>query len=466
MVEKVQEVYERFGFLPLETPSIEYVDILGKYLPESDSAQGGIFAFRDNDESLIALRYDLTAPLARVVAQYKELPRPFRRYQLGVVWRDEKPGLGRFREFYQLDIDTVGVASVKADAEVCCVICNAMENLGIEKGEYSVRVSNRKLLNGILEIAGIPPVDEKGEFTEKALITLRAIDKLDRIGMKGVVELLGKGRKDDSGDYTEGAELEPKQVDLIASYLKIQGESRKDILKELETLVSASSIGKEGVEELAEIDEFLTLAGYENDRVTFDPTIVRGLSYYTGPVFETILTIPYKDKKGNERSFGSVFSGGRYDNLVQRFTGQKVPATGASIGLDRLLTAMTCLGRIKANKATAQVLITTMDKNLGNEYHKLAFSLREAGINTEVYMAKGGLKKQLKYADQWDIPIAIILGSDEMEKGEVTLKDLHKGRILAQEIEDRDEWRKGQPAQISVKREELTQKIQDMLLGK
>ncbi len=465
MIETISKVYERYGFIPIETPSVEYVDVLGKYLPECDKAQEGIFSFRDSDQSLVALRYDLTAPLARVVAQYKEIPRPLRRYQLGIVWRNEKPGLGRFREFYQLDMDIVGIASMQADSEVCCIICDSMESLNILPGEYLVKVNNRKILNGILEKAGIPPVAEDGSFTDRALITLRAIDKLDRMGMKGVIELLGKGRRDESGDFTQGADLSPSQIQALESYLSIKGD-RKTVCNDLWELVKGSSMGEEGVKELQEMDQFFTFAGYPQEKICFDPTIVRGLSYYTGPVFETVLTIPYKDEKGNERDFGSVFSGGRYDGLVARFLGEKVPATGASIGLDRLLEAIKCYGKLKTPKATTQVLITTMDKTLSQEYHKMAFALRKAGINTEVYLGKGPLPKQLKYADYWDIPIAILLGGDEFQNNQVTIKDLRKGRILSQEIQDREEWRKGQPAQITISRDNLLGCVQEMLQQK
>lgn len=463
MVETVRKVYEQYGFVPIETPALEYVDVLGKYLPECDKAQEGIFAFRDNDHSWVALRYDLTAPLSRLVAQYPNLPHPFRRYQLGLVWRDEKPGLGRFREFYQFDIDTVGSASMAADAEVCMVICDALNALGFAKGEYVVRINNRKILNGVLEIAGIPPVDDKGEFTAQALTTLRAVDKLDRLGIKGVAELLGPGRRDESGDFTKGAGLSPQAIALIENYLGITGKDRSEVLHKLEQLVASSRMGMEGVAELREMCDLLDAVGCDNAQVTVDPTIVRGLSYYTGPVFETVLTVPCHDEKGELRQFGSIFSGGRYDGLVERFLGEKMPATGASCGLDRLLEAMRMMGRLHTPKATSQVLITTMDKSLMNHYQKLTHELRRAGIACEMYLGKGNIKKQLKYADQWDIPLAVIIGSDEMAKQEATVKDLRKGRQLAEKIEDREAWKKADQIQITVPLAGLVGKIQDML---
>ena len=464
LVEKISKVYESYGFVPIETPSLEYVDVLGKYLPESDKAQAGIFAFRDNDQSWIALRYDLTAPLSRLIAQYPNLPRPFRRYQLGMVWRDEKPGLGRFREFYQFDIDTVGAATMAADAEVCMVVCDVLERLGFTTGEFLVKINNRKILNGVLEAAGVQPVDATGEFTPQALITLRAIDKLDRLGSKGVVELLGKGRRDESGDFTPGAGLGQPEIELIQKYLAVTGDSRDGVCDKLAEIVASSTMGKEGVAELRELSQFLTVAGYGNDKAIIDPTIIRGLSYYTGPVFEAVLTVPYRDEDGNVRSFGSVFGGGRYDGLVERFLGEKVPATGASIGLDRILEAMRLLKRIPVPSATAQVLVVTMDKNLMLEYQKITCALRKGGIAAEMFLGQGGLKKQLKYADQWGIPFAVIIGSDEMAKQQATVKDLHKGRQLAETVDNRQEWKKAeQTVQMSVPLTSLVSQLQKLL---
>lgn len=462
MIEQVRSVYEKYGFVPLETPALEYVDNLGKHIQETDSAEEGIFAFRDDDEELIALRYDLTAPLSRVFAQYSELTRPFRRYQLGTVWRDEKPGLGRFREFYQFDIDIVGSNKMSAEAEICSVICECMEKLNIKRGEYLVRVSNRKIVNAVMESCGIDHSDEKGNPTFQCLTTLRAIDKLDRLGMPGVIDLLGKGRKDETGDFTKGAELTSQQIDCIQKYLSVSSENRQKACDELLEIVKDTEVGQEGIDELRQIDDILQVLEIGEERVVFDPTIVRGLNYYTGPVFETVLT-SCKNEKGEEVGFGSVFSGGRYDGLIERFTGQKVPATGASIGLDRLLEALKISGRIKQRKATAQVFVTTMDKNLTAEYHKLAHSLREAGLNTELFMGKGKLNKQLKYADRWDIPVALLLGSNELEEGTVSIKDLYHGREIATEIADREVWRKEQPAQVTVSRENLVTEIKNIL---
>ena len=462
-MKKIRAIYEKYGYVPLETPAVEYVDNLGKYIQENDAAEEGIFAWRDSDKSLIALRYDLTAPLSRVVSQYQEMPRPFRRYQLGTVWRDEKPGPGRFREFYQFDIDIVGSPSMMADIEICSIICDVLENLNLKRGEYIVKLNNRKVLNGLLEISGIEPYDDKGELTEIAHNTLRAIDKLERLGRKAVIELLGKGRKDESGDFTKGAELSAEQIATLEKYLEITADTRQEICDALEVLVKGSEIGEEGIAELREIDAGLNQIGLGPDCVTFDPTIVRGLSYYTGPVYETFLTIPCYDDKGRPCEYGSIFSGGRYDGLVKRFLGSEVPAAGASVGLDRLLEALKSAGKVKIRKSPAQVFVATMDKNLLGEYQKIAHELRQGGINTDLFPGKGNLKKQLKYADYWDIPLAIIIGEDEINQNQVSIKNLRQGRELSQDIKDREEWTKGQPAQMTVSREKLLETVRQML---
>lgn len=471
MIDIVRGVYERYGFVPLETPAIEYVDALGKFLPESAAPEGGIFAFRnpdlkgaetDNPNLWLALRYDLTAPLARVVAQYKDLQRPFRRYQVGAVWRHEKPGPGRFREFYQFDFDSVGTSSMAADAEVCSVICEALQALGFSPGQYVIKVNDRKVLQGILEVAGLAASDIGAE-NSPALVVLRAIDKFDRIGLEGVCELLGKGRKDASGDFTPGAQLSPAQVETIEEYLSTRAPKRREVCDRLGDLVKDSKVGLEGVEELRSIDELLTALGYGEDQVEFDPTVVRGMSYYTGPVFEGILTQKIVDESGEVREFGSVFGGGRYDNLVERFTGQKVPATGASIGVDRLLEAIKAMGKAASRSATAEVLVTVMDKKRMADYLRIAQDIRKAGMSAEVFLGKGGIGQQLKYADKVGIPIALIAGDDEFARGEYQLKDLNLGMALSKDIADRRQWREERPAQQSVPRGELVSRLKDLL---
>lgn len=469
MIETVRAVYQRYGFVPLETPAVEFVDVLGKFLPESQTPEGGIFSFRNPDigrlsereaDLWLALRYDLTAPLARVVAQYKELQRPFRRYQIGTVWRYEKPGPGRFREFTQFDFDSVGVPSVAADAESCCVISDVLEALGFSRGEYVVKVNNRKIMQGVLEACGLTDLDITREDSQAAAV-LRAIDKLDRLGFDGVRGLLGEGRADESGDFTEGAQLNGAQIEKVEGYLQAKGQNREDVIDRLSDLIAGSEVGKEGLAELGKVDEYLKALGYGEERVVFDPTIIRGLSYYTGPVFEGVLTKQITDEDGRVRQFGSVFGGGRYDTLVERFTGQKVPATGASVGVDRLLEAVKLL-RQDAPTTTAQVLVTVFDRDRLSDYFRISRRIREAGLNVELYLGTGGIGKQLKYADKMGIPLAIIAGEDEFSRGEYQIKDLRLGKKLAEEIEDREEWRQ-QPAQFPVSANEIEVRLAEML---
>ena len=458
MIDTIRGVYERYGFAPLETPAFEYVDALGKYLPDGDIPAGGIFAFRDEDSSWVALRYDLTAPLSRIFAEHRnDLPIPFRRYQVGLVWRNERPGPGRFREFYQFDIDTVGSASMAADAEVCCILAEALEALQISRGDYVIRVNDRKALNGVVEVAGLP-TDEQTSLT-----VLRAIDKLDRLGLEGVRLLLGKGRTDESGDFTEGAHLTESQAQRIIDLLSVSEDSRAKVCDRFEEIVCGSTVGQEGVVELREIDRFLTAAGYAEDRVVFDPTVVRGLAYYTGPVFEAALTFEVTDEAGEKRQFGSVAGGGRYDYLVERFIGEKVPATGASIGVDRLLSALEALGKVDTQDSSAPVVVTVMDRDRVLDYQKLTFELRGAGIAAEMYLGDGNFRDQLRYADARGAVVAVIAGSREFESTQVSLKDLRLGRELSKQFTERQAWLKEQPAQVTVPLENIVTEVRAIL---
>ncbi len=457
MLATLVEVYERFGFEPLDTPALEYVETLGKFLPESDTPDGGVFALRD-DEDWVAMRYDLTAPLSRVVAQYgNQLTSPYRRYQMGPVWRQEKPGPGRYREFYQCDFDTVGTESMVADAEICSVVANSFEALGIDRGDYILRVNNRKVLNGVLDAIALPE-DEAGQGPR--LTVLRAIDKLDRLGGGGVRALLGKGRMDPSGDYTGGANLSPDQIDIVMAYLEATVEDRTQVCARLRELVGSSAVGDEGVRELEEIHELLEAMDLGPDQVVFDPSVVRGLAYYSGPVVEGVLT--FDDEDGERREFGSVLGGGRYDSLVERFTGNKIPATGASIGVDRLLTALKALGRQNADRSQRPVVITVFERDRMVDYQRMANELRSAGIAAELYLGSKGFRAQLKYADKRHSPVAVIAGSNEFEKGEITLKDLRLGAKLSKTIKDREAWTE-QPAQVTVARDNLVAGVRELL---
>ncbi len=511
MLDKIAAVYHRYGFDALETSAVETVEALGKFLPDVDRPNEGVFAWEE-DGDWLALRYDLTAPLARVAAQYRnDLPSPYRRYAMGPVWRNEKPGPGRFRQFYQCDADTVGAASVAADAEICAMLSDALEEVGIARGDYVIRVNNRKVLNGVMEVAGILDPADPSRFEAERGIVLRAIDKLDRLGVDGVRALLGEGRKDASGDFTKGAGLGVAQIDKILAFVTVNNsvlgrlsemmsdatqsgapgtsalsralysvfsedaEPTKPIstdpqaseirtkitLQVLSELIEDSTVGMEGVAELEEIAALLEAQGYGPDRIIIDPSVVRGLGYYTGPVFEAELTFEITDEKGRPRQFGSVAGGGRYDDLVKRFTGQAVPATGVSIGVDRLLAALAAKGRGTA-EAQGPVVVTVMDRTRMAEYMGMVSTLRVAGIRAEMYLGNPkNFGNQLKYADKRQSPVAIIQGEDEAARGVVQVKDLILGAKLAQEA-SLEEW-KAQPAQMEVPLAELVQTVRAIM---
>lgn len=462
MLDKVAEVYHRYGFDPLETSAVETVEALGKFLPDVDRPNEGVFAWQDEDADWLALRYDLTAPLARVAAQYRnDLPSPYRRYAMGPVWRNEKPGPGRFRQFYQCDADTVGAPSVAADAEICAMLSDALEVVGIPRGDYIVRVNNRKVLNGVMEVAGVLDPSDPERFAAERGIVLRAIDKIDRLGEGGVRALLGEGRKDESGDFTKGAGLSAEQAEVVMAFMAARRDTGAETVAALRDLVGGSVVGGEGVTELETIADLLDRQGYGLDRIVIDPGVVRGLGYYTGPVFEAELTFEILDEKGRKRQFGSVAGGGRYDDLVKRFTGQSVPATGVSIGVDRLLAALRAKGRVGGD-AAGPVVVTVMDRDRMADYMGMVSDLRNAGIRAEVYLGNPkNFGNQLKYADKRASPIAVIQGGNEADKGVVILKDLVLGAQIAQNA-TLEEW-KDRPAQVEVPRGELVAAVRKML---
>ncbi len=462
MLARITEVYHRYGFDPLETGAVETLEALGKFLPDVDRPNDGVFAWRSEDEGWLALRYDLTAPLARVYAQHRnDLPTLYRRYAVGPVWRDEKPGPGRFRQFTQCDADTVGAASVAADAEICAMTADALEAAGIARGDCVLRINNRKVLNGVMEAAGLLDPDDAEAHAGRRGIVLRAIDKLDRLGAEGVRALLGEGRRDESGDVTEGAKLGADQAELILGFTTARAETGAATCARLRELAGASGGGREGVDELETIAGMLEAQGYGPDRVVIDPSVVRGLGYYTGPVYEAELTFQVKDAKGRVRQFGSVAGGGRYDDLVKRFTGQAVPATGVSIGVDRLLAALAESGQARVSEP-GPVVVTVMDRARMADYQAMAAELRAAGLRAEVFLGAGNMGRQLKYADQRSAPVAVIAGEDERARGVVQLKDLALGARLAAEIETHADWR-AQPAQLEVARADLVAQVRTML---
>ncbi len=507
MLETIARVYHLYGFDALESPAVETLEALGKYLPDVDRPHAGVFAWAEDEEGgkgdWLALRYDLTAPLARVYAQHRqELPTPYRRYAMGPVWRNEKPGPGRYRQFYQCDADTVGAASVAADADICAMLADTLEAVGIPRGDYVVRVNNRKVLNGVLEVAGL---HDDEEHSHARGIVLRAIDKLDRLGVNGVRDLLGAGRKDESGDFTEGAKLSNAQIAVIMRFVgastaidqrlrdQAQTAANRDsdmtadlsnayasgftelfgrspgaaalrnvaTLNYLSEIVEGSSVGVEGVAELKKMAELLAAQGYEPNQITIDSSVVRGLGYYTGPVYEAELTFDIVDEDGRKRQFGSVAGGGRYDDLVKRFTGQLTPATGVSIGVDRLLAALRAIGRAEA-EAAGPVVVCVMDRARMADYQRMVAELRGAGIRAEAFLGGGNMAKQLKYADRRAAPVAVIAGEDEFAKDVVQLKDLALGARLAANIETHEEW-KAQPAQVEAPRAGLVEAVRAML---
>lgn len=463
MLAKIAGVYHRYGFDALESAGVEKVEALGKFLPDVDRPNEGVFAWQEDAEAdkpgdWLALRYDLTAPLARVYAQHRnELPTPYRRYAMGPVWRNEKPGPGRYRQFYQCDADTVGAASVAADAEICAMLADCLEEVGIERGDYIVRVNNRKVLNGVLEVAGLSGDDKDAERG----IVLRAIDKLDRLGVDGVRALLGEGRKDESGDFTEGAGLDEASADVVMGFMQAKRDDGAATCARLRELVGQSTVGLDGVTELETIASLLDAGGYGPDRIEIDPSVVRGLGYYTGPVYEAELTFEIQDEKGRPRNFGSVAGGGRYDDLVKRFTGEVVPATGVSIGVDRLLAALHAKGRMDT-QAQGPVVVTVMDKGRMADYQAMVAELRTAGIRAEVYLGNPkNFGNQLKYADKRGSPVAVIEGGEEHANGVIQIKDLVLGAKMAENA-TLEEWR-DRPSQYEVPRGDLVAKVREIL---
>ena len=491
MIETIRAVYELYGFEPVETPAIEYTDALGKFLPDQDRPNEGVFSFQDDDEQWLSLRYDLTAPLARYVAEnFQNLALPYRSYRFGWVFRNEKPGPGRFRQFMQFDADTVGSASPAADAEICMMAADTMEALGIPRGSYVVKVNNRKVLDGVLESIGLGGEENAG----KRLTVMRAIDKLDRLGAGGVRQLLSEGRKDESGDFTKGAGLDGEMIEMIirvlhsavpASMVEALGGSQElpwtpEELKKRAPGVGIGNIERvsqmkklcahplyqEGTDDLYKIARLVAECDYRDDRISIDPSVVRGLEYYTGPVYEVELLLETKDEKGRPVRFGSVGGGGRYDGLVSRFRGEPVPSTGFSIGVSRLQAALTLIGKLDNKREPGPVVVTVFDRDRIGHYQQMVATLRHAGIRAELYLGnpKHSVGQQLKYADRRGSPCAVIQGSDEKQKGEVQIKDLILGAEIAGLSKDRDDYlQKQAEAQFAVAEDGLVDAVRNVL---
>lgn len=436
MTAKIRTVYERYGFDPVETPLLEYTDTLGKFLPDTDRPNAGVFSLQDDDERWMSLRYDLTAPLARHFAEnFDKLAKPYRSYRAGYVFRNEKPGPGRFRQFMQFDADTVGAAGPEADAEMCMMMADTMDALGLA-GKYVVKVNNRKVLDGVLESAGVTDEGQK-------LAVLRAIDKLDKFGTEGVALLLGAGRKDESGDFTKGAGLTAEQSAVVLDYVGgiVPGDNA-------------------GVAELGVMQTLFDAAGYGADRIRIDPSVVRGLEYYTGPVFEIELTFKVQNEKGQDVVFGAVGGGGRYDGLVSRFRSEPVPATGFSIGVSRLANALRLTGNLPAEEPVGPVVVLVMDREQTARYQEITSRLRRAGIRAEMFMGNTkNFGKQVAYADKRNSPAVIIEGTQEREQGIVQIKDLIAGKEAAKAIADNAEYKAARPGQFECTDAEIVDRI-------
>ncbi|MCI0465596.1 MAG: histidine--tRNA ligase [Beijerinckiaceae bacterium] len=494
MLRVIQEVYELYGFEAVETPAIEFTEALGKFLPDQDRPNEGVFSFKDDDENWLSLRYDLTAPLARYVAEnFDKLAKPFRSYRAGYVFRNEKPGPGRFRQFMQFDADTVGAACAAADAEMCMMAADTLEKLGIKRGDYVIKVNNRKVLDGVMEATGLGGAESAG----RRLTVLRAIDKYDRLGVDGVRALLGTGRTDESGDFTKGAGLSEAAIEKILAVFEVENAAARarleyesvrrriqtgdidtqvaedirfeSIVGFLEANLHDSVTGSEGIRELGEIWQLIRSAGYNDGRIRFDPSVVRGLEYYSGPVFEADLTFEILDEEGNPVRFGSAGGGGRYDGLIGRFRGENIPATGFSIGVSRLYAALKAvnapLAMGSAKPGPAVVLV--LDKDQMARYQDFAAQLRRAGIYAEVYLGQAGMNAQLKYAGKRGSICAVIQGSNERghkDGPQVTIRDLLLGAELAAATKDRADYLELRAsAQFTVPEDQLVESVRMVL---
>ena len=454
LVETITGVYRQWGFEALETSAFEYADALGKFLPDDDRPNAGVFAIQDDDDQWMSLRYDLTAPLARFVAEAgQSLGKPFRRYAAGPVWRNEKPGPGRFREFWQCDADTIGAPGYHADAEMIAMGAEALRAVGMAPGEFMIRVNTRRLLNGVLDGVGATSADTR-------LAILRALDKLDRLGAEGVADLLGAGRMDESGDYTKGAGLGASEVTRVLAFAQAGADTRAETLANLVKATGDTEEGKAGLVELEAIAKALEALGAPEGDVVIDPSVVRGLEYYTGPVYEAELLREVTGEDGKTYRIGSIGGGGRYDDLVARFTGETVPATGFSIGISRLAAAMQIMG--ETEKLDGPVVVLNFDKEDPTSALQLATELRRAGIRAEAYMGASGMRPQMKYADRRSSPAVVMVGEDELAKGTVTIKDLEMGALKAKAIKSNEEYREARPGQFEVPRAEMVEAIREI----
>lgn len=447
VIASIETVFQKYGFAPLETPALEHLDVLlgtggeetNKELFRQDSPEG----------EPIAMRFDLTVPFARLLAQYPDkLKAPFRRYAIGPVWRADKPGPGRFRQFTQFDIDAAGSESVAVDAEIVSIMCEVMDVLGVP--DYRVVINNRKVIDALLSSCGI---DDLGRQKH----VLRVIDKLAKVGMDNVRLELGPGRIDDSGDPIPGVGLDEETIEKVVSFVGLKGGTRAEVVDRLAKALPETEASAEAVAEMRSLADALAALGVSELHAVFDPSLARGLDYYTGPVFETVLP--------SAPEFGSVMGGGRYDGLVSRFMDRAIPSTGMSVGLDRLLAALSHLGLATRERTTVQALVVSLGGVPEAEALKIAKELRDAGIRAEAYFGKKrNMKVQLSHADHYEIPVAVIVGGDELAAGVVSVKDLHAGKREREEIEDREAYRQaGKTGQVTVPRGDMIATVRGYL---
>ncbi len=446
---RIEDVFQRFGFAPIETPALEYLDVLLGTGGENTNKE--LFRLESPEGEAIALRFDHTVPFARLLAQYPEqLKTPFRRYAMGPVWRADKPGPGRFRQFTQFDIDAAGADSVAVDAEIIAVMCTVMAAIGMPS--YTVLVNNRKLIDALLDGLGIPELERQKHV-------LRVIDKLAKVGVDNIRLELGPGRIDESGDPIPGVQLAPEQIEHVLSYIAVTGASRMEVVEHVAAALPESEKTSAAVAEMRELAECLDALGVSEEHAHFDPSLARGLDYYTGPVFEAI--IPAAPQ------FGSVMGGGRYDGLVERFVNRPTPSTGMAVGLERLMAALAEVGAMPKTCPRVQVLVATMGRVPRAETLRLTAELRTAGLRAEAFFAsrkKMSMGNQLSHANHYGVPVAVIIGEDELANGQVSIKDLQEGMAQRAGIEDRDAYREaGKAGQVTVARADMVKTVLEML---
>ena len=447
IIRTIEAIFEKYGFVPLETPALEHLDVL--LGTGGEETNKDLFRLESPEGEDISLRFDLTVPFSRLLAQYPDkLKVPVRRYAIGPVWRADKPGPGRFRQFTQFDIDAAGSTSVAVDGEIISIMCEVMQAVGAPG--YRVLINNRKLIDALLIGAGI-------NAPEKQKHVLRVVDKLQKVGLDNIRLELGEGRIDASGDPIPGVRLDEATIEKIIDFISAKGTSRLDVINTLEGLLPDSEITQEAIAEMRELAGVLEALGVPEENAWFSPSLTRGLDYYTGPVFETI--IPKAPK------FGSVMGGGRYNGLVGRFMEREIPSTGMSVGLDRLMAALKKLKVVTPVKSSVQALVVSLGNIPATETLAIASELRQAGIRTEAYFSKKmKMKDQLSHADRLEIPVAVIIGEDEMANGEVAIKDLITGKKLKEDIFDRDKYRQeGKNTQVTVKRAALVSTVRSIL---